>query len=55
VCRILSYTDKEDAARPMYKVHDILFVLARLGSISLAVLTFWYGLALAPKEMQVLS
>jgi hypothetical protein len=30
-------------------------VLVRLGSITLAVLTFWYGLALAPAEKQVLQ
>jgi hypothetical protein len=29
-------------------VHDTLFVLARLGSITLAVLTFWFGLAQVP-------
>merc|ERR1712117_216835 len=27
------------------RLHDLFFVLARLGSISLAVLVFWYGLA----------
>lgn len=54
-CRLLSYADKVDIARPLYRVHDIFFVLARLGSISLAVLTFWYGLALAPAEMQVID
>ena len=50
LCRLLAYTDKVDIARPLYKVHDALFVLARLGSISLAVLTFWYGMALLPKQ-----
>lgn len=29
-------------------VWNILFVLIRLGSITLSVLTFWYGLALQP-------
>jgi len=53
--RLLSYADKPEIARPLYRIHDILFVLARLGSISLAVLTFWYGLALAPAEMQVID
>jgi translocating chain-associated membrane protein 1 len=53
--RLLSYSDKEDVARPLYHVHDILFVLARLGSITLAVLTFWYGLALAPADLQIID
>lgn len=52
-CRLLSYADKADFVKPLYQVHSVFFVLARLGSISLAVLTFWYGLALAPKESQV--
>ena len=43
-CRLLSYGDKEQIARPLYRLHDLFFVLARLGSISLAVLVFWYGL-----------
>ena len=54
-CRLLAYAEKLEVARPLYKVHDILFVLARLGSITLAVLTFWYGLALAPAEKQVID
>lgn len=54
-CRLLSYADKTDVARPLYKLHDVLFVLARLGSITLAVLTFWYGLALAPSDKQVID
>jgi len=49
-CRLLSYADKADVARPLANVHDALFVLARLGSIALAVLTFWYGLAQVPSE-----
>ena len=51
-CRLLSYGDKQHVARPLYRLHDLLFLLARLGSISLAVLVFWYGLAQAPKEHQ---
>merc|ERR1712158_87517 len=42
-------------ARRLYRLHDLLFLLARLGSISLAVLVFWYGLAQAPKEHQVID
>jgi translocating chain-associated membrane protein 1 len=31
-------------------VSHVVFVLARLGSIMLSVLTFWYGLALSDKQ-----
>ena len=54
-CRLLSYGEKQHVARPLYRLHDLCFVLARLGSISLAVLVFWYGLAQAPKEHQVID
>jgi len=53
--RLLSYAEKADIARPLYRVHDVLFVLARLGSITLAVLTFWHGLAKAPEAEQVIN
>ena len=54
-CRLLSYAEKGEIARPLYHVHEVLFVLARLASITLAVLTFWYGLALLPAEKQVID
>lgn len=54
-CRLLAYAEKLEIAKPLYKVHDILFVLVRLASITLAVLTFWYGLALAPAENQIID
>ena len=53
--RLLSYAEKTDIARPLYRIHDILFVLARLGSITLAVLTFWHGLAKASEAEQVID
>lgn len=53
--RLLSYADKTDVARPLFKIHDLLFVLARIGSITLAVLTFWHGLAKAPETEQVVD
>lgn len=34
-------------------VWNFLFVLVRLGSITLSVLTFWYGLALQPSTNQI--
>jgi len=54
-CRLLSYSDKQGVARPLYHVHEILFVLARLGTITVAVLAFWYGLAQAPAAQQVID
>jgi len=53
--RLLSYAEKTDVARPLYRIHDILFVLTRLGSITLAVLTFWHGLAKAAEAEQVIN
>merc|ERR1712029_26014 len=50
-CRLLSYSDKGCVARPLYHVHEALFVLVRLATITTAVLTFWYGLALAPAQV----
>ena len=54
-CRLLTYAEKPEVARPLYHLHEVLFVLARLASITLAVLTFWYGLALLPAEQQVID
>lgn len=54
-CRLLTYCEKPEVARPLYHLHEVLFVLARLASITLAVLTFWYGLALLPAEQQVID
>jgi len=53
--RLLSYADKGEVARPIYRLHDMLFVLSRLGSIILAVVTFWHGLAKFPAEEQVIN
>ena len=50
-CRLLSYSDKGMVARPLYHVHEALFVLVRLATITTAVLTFWYGLALSPAQV----
>lgn len=43
--RLLYFADKQDLANTGFVVWDVLFVLVRLGIITLAVLTFWYGLA----------
>merc|ERR1712055_1257616 len=44
-CRILAYAEKTSISSKLYKLGDLLFVLARLSSVILTVLTFWYGLA----------
>lgn len=54
-CRILSYAEKPSLAQKIFKLGDVLFVLGRLGSVILAVLTFWYGLAKMPLEQQVMD
>merc|ERR1712025_793997 len=54
-CRILAYAEKTGISSKLYKLGDLLFVLARLSSVILTVLTFWYGLAQAPMEQQVVD
>merc|ERR1712179_472057 len=54
-CRILAYAEKTSISSKIYKLGDLLFVLARLSSVILTVLTFWYGLAQAPMEQQVVD
>merc|ERR1711937_240907 len=55
VCRIVAYADGPSISSKLFKVGDLLFVLARLSSVILGVLTFWYGLARAPVEEQTLD
>jgi len=54
-CRILDYVEKTAVASKLFRLGDLLFVLARLSSVILAVLTFWFGLASLPMEQQVLD
>ncbi|XP_040569271.1 translocating chain-associated membrane protein 1-like 1 [Lepeophtheirus salmonis] len=49
--RLVNYSVKMNLSEPLFKVHDLCFVLARLGSITVAVLTFWYGLALSDDQV----
>ncbi|XP_064596873.1 translocating chain-associated membrane protein 1-like 1 [Liolophura sinensis] len=42
--RLLYFAEKSDLAATGFMVWNVLFVLVRLGTITLAVLTFWYGL-----------
>merc|ERR1711963_717927 len=54
-CRILAYLDKTAIASKLFKLGDALFVVARLSSVTMSVLTFWFGLASVPAELQVLD
>lgn len=42
--RLFYFAEKDSISSVGFKLWNVLFVLARLGSITLAVLTFWYGL-----------
>jgi len=55
LCRLLAYTEKTGVSNKLFKLGDLLFVLARLSSVILAVLTFWFGLAKVPAEQQVVD
>lgn len=54
VSRLLAFAEIS-AAKKVFKLGDALFVGARLGSVILAVLTFWFGLAKASADEQVLD
>lgn len=54
VSRLLAYAEVS-VAKSLFKISDALFVVARLGSVILAVLTFWFGLAKAPADQQELN
>ena len=54
-CRILAYLDKTAIASKLFKLGDALFVVARLSSVTMSVLTFWFGLASVPAELQVIG
>merc|ERR1739848_548122 len=55
LCRILAYTEKTSVSSKLFKLGDLLFVLARFSSVILAVLTFWFGLSKVPAEQQVVD
>merc|ERR1719493_189883 len=54
-CRILASSEKTSISSKLFKLGDLLFVLARLSSVILAVLTFWFGLSKVPAEQQVVD
>ncbi|KAK6167765.1 hypothetical protein SNE40_021720 [Patella caerulea] len=51
VARLMYFAEKLDLANTGFMVFNVLFVLVRLGTITLAVLTFWYGLEQSNKSM----
>merc|ERR1712179_738269 len=55
LCRILAYSEKTSVSNKLFKLGDLLFVLARFSSVILSVLTFWFGLAKLPTEQQTLD
>lgn len=55
LCRILAYSEKTSVSNKLFKLGDLLFVLARFASVILSVLTFWFGLAKLPTEQQTLD
>lgn len=44
LARLIYFADKVEISNNVFMVFNVLFVLVRLGTITLAVLTFWYGL-----------
>jgi len=46
LARLVHFTEKSSVAKTLWKVWNTAFVLVRLGCVTLAVLTFWYGLRL---------
>merc|ERR1712209_249470 len=50
VCRILAYSEKTSISNKLFKLQNLLFVLARLASVILSVLTFWFGLSKAENQ-----
>lgn len=45
LARLVYFAEKTQAANVAFTVYNVAFVLVRLGSITLSILTFWYGLA----------
>lgn len=50
LARLIYFSDKLSMANHGFMVYNFVFVAVRLASITLAVLTFWYGLQLSSQE-----
>lgn len=48
--RLFYFADSSRLANIGFRIWNVLFVLARLGSITLSVLTFWFGLSLTSRS-----
>jgi len=48
--RLFYFADSSRLANVGFRIWNVLFVLARLGSITLSVLTFWFGLSLTSRS-----
>ena len=48
--RLFYFADKSNICGAGFQLWNILFVLVRLVSITLSVLTFWFGLSLSPSS-----
>lgn len=53
--RLFYFADRVRISDFGFRVWNVLFVLARLASITLSVLTFWFGLALSSIDAPILS
>ncbi|CAB3406262.1 unnamed protein product [Caenorhabditis bovis] len=42
--RVAHFLEKKNISKPTFKIWNVLFVLVRIGSVVIAVMTFWYGL-----------
>uniref|UniRef100_T1IL87 TLC domain-containing protein n=1 Tax=Strigamia maritima TaxID=126957 RepID=T1IL87_STRMM len=51
ISRLLYFAEKTEIANTGFMVWNSLFVLVRLGSITITVLTFWYGLSLSSQPI----
>ena len=47
IARLLHFAEKPTLAKHAFSIFNALFVVSRLLSITLGILTFWYGLPLA--------
>lgn len=53
--RLFYFADKTNICGLGFQIWNFLFVLVRLISITLSVLTFWFGLSLAPSKSDSIS